>query len=192
MNRYPAWGELVHVRTWPVRLERIFALRDYFVFGLNGELLGRADSAWLIISLDTRKPIRVASELDVNWGQPGRAIGEKAARLRIEVPGDPRNLFVVRPSDTDINHHVNHVRYVEWLLEGVPGGIATTHWLEELDVEFLGESQVGDTVAVSTAQSDCQVPIFTHLLTRDEGQSSLAVARTSWSLSVSEEAQLGA
>lgn len=50
--------------------------------------------------------------------------------------------FDVRKSDLDINRHVNNVRYIEWIIETLPGD----HEPLELDIEFHAECNYGDSI----------------------------------------------
>ena len=54
-------------------------------------------------------------------------------------------------ADMDLNRHVNATRYVEWMFEGLPGGFREGGGeLEEIEINFSGESHAGDEIAVST------------------------------------------
>ncbi|KAL4385949.1 hypothetical protein GQ457_09G007560 [Hibiscus cannabinus] len=42
-------------------------------------------------------------------------------------------------NDLDVNQHVNNVKYIEWILEGVPSSIKRSHGLSRVDMEFRKE-----------------------------------------------------
>ncbi|KAK8664231.1 hypothetical protein V6N13_084029 [Hibiscus sabdariffa] len=42
-------------------------------------------------------------------------------------------------NDLDMNQHVNNVKYMEWILEGVPSWIKRSHGLSRMDMEFRKE-----------------------------------------------------
>ncbi len=58
MKRYPAWNERIKLETWPSGAERLFALRDFRVMDSEGEVIGMASTAWLILDIDTHRLIR--------------------------------------------------------------------------------------------------------------------------------------
>src|SRR5512136_2711812 len=55
IERQPAAGERLEVRTWPTGVERLFALRDFEVLDEQGHRVAAAVSAWLIIDTAARR-----------------------------------------------------------------------------------------------------------------------------------------
>ncbi len=74
MLKYPAWKDRVVVETWPSGIDKLFALRDFRVCDTRGEVLGIATTYWLIVHLDTHRPIRPGVELErfsnIEYGDP--------------------------------------------------------------------------------------------------------------------------
>ena len=57
--------------------------------------------------------------------------------------------FEVRNSDIDLNHHVNNVKYAQWILDALPIEILRTGAnLVGYEVNFLAEAKIGDQIKI--------------------------------------------
>jgi medium-chain acyl-[acyl-carrier-protein] hydrolase len=59
VERYPSVGETIKVHTWRPSLEGLFALRDFEVTDGEGEILVAATSSWVIMNLETKRPVKL-------------------------------------------------------------------------------------------------------------------------------------
>jgi acyl-ACP thioesterase len=152
MERRPAYGETVTVRSWPLGADRLFAVRDYDIRDGGGASVVRGRSGWLVLDLDKRRPLRVqqvVASLPLNEGinaLPGGA-GGLDSRPDLVNAGERRAVF----SDIDYNGHVNNARYIQWIQD-----LAEMEALEKadvlrLDVNYLGEVKYGEAVRLWTA-----------------------------------------
>ena len=176
MDAYPKWREEVRITTWPCGVERLFAHRDFEIFGADDRRLGVATSAWLLLDIRKRRPARMLDIVrDFAVTDRPRAFGgDLGARLAPPPRADVERAFRVRLSDLDVNRHVNNVNYIEWAVETVPPGAGT---LIDLQVEFLAESLSGDEV-ISRCSGDGHV--YQHELVRSSDGKTLALVRTEW------------
>ncbi|POR02026.1 hypothetical protein AU468_07165 [Alkalispirochaeta sphaeroplastigenens] len=153
-TRRPAWGEEVVVTTWPSRMERLLALREFTLHTTRGELLAEASSSWLILTAGESKPVRPEryfppEKLTGTW-QVEMPLG----RMPTISPDEARPLLEaaqwhrVRPSDTDRNAHVNNTRYAQWFLDGAPDLFSSPETLRALS--FTAETRAGQDYAVIT------------------------------------------
>lgn len=176
MNTYPKWRDEVRITTWPCGVERLFAYRDFEIHDADGQRLGAATSAWLLLDIRKRRPARM---LDVvrNFAvtDRARAFGDGfGARLAPSPRAEIERTFRVRLSDLDINHHVNNVNYIEWAVETVPPDAGT---LVDLQVKFLAESLSGDEIISRCARMG---QVRQHELLRSSDHKTLALVRTEW------------
>ncbi|CAI7831179.1 unnamed protein product, partial [Closterium sp. NIES-53] len=125
MYKYPKWGDVVEIDTW-FQDGTIMSRRDWIIrFGHTGETIGRGTSSWAMMNRDTRRlskvPADVRAELIVHCPNPERFSIPKSTVARIpklEEPADHvRPYLRPRRSDLDMNHHVNNVTYIAWMLE---------------------------------------------------------------------------
>jgi acyl-ACP thioesterase len=152
MERRPAWGEPVTVRTWPRGSDRLFAVRDYDIRDQADRPLVRGRSGWLVIDMEKRRPLRVQQFMDKlpqNEGLdalPGGGAGlEPGADLTLA--GER----TARYSDIDYNGHVNNTRYIQWIQDVTDPGLLTNADQLRLDINYLHEVKPGETIGLWTA-----------------------------------------
>lgn len=147
IERMPRWREVVDVTTWPSRLRSLLVLRDFLVESAEREVLARATSTWFVIDLERRRPVRIPAHIrGLPLPRRPRALRPDGLRLPRPARVDREERFRVRHRDLDVNAHVNHVRYVEWALDTLPGSFLDGHRLTELDADFRAEVVYGETV----------------------------------------------
>ena len=170
--RTPRWGETVTITTWPSRLHRLLALREFRVESEHGEPLLNASSAWLIIDAEHRRPVRPEAHL------PGEMLDDEAAMdiplgKTATIPDHEREAVIegaewhrVRRSDTDRNAHVNNARYVQWLaddaspvLDGSRAGV----------LSFVSETSTGREFCVISGGDSLVAEIWTRPIDRGTG-----------------------
>ncbi len=178
--RYPVMGETVEVRTWPSGKKGVFALRDFEVRDGNGGLLLEATSSWLIITQDSKQPVRMDTVfLDENI-LDRRAVADAFERLPSPVRTDREASFTVLSRDLDFNRHVNNVVYVHWAIEGMPGDVLRGARPAEIEIVYKEEAFYGDEVAARVQLPDTGECACLHQIVRKADGAELARLRTSW------------
>jgi medium-chain acyl-[acyl-carrier-protein] hydrolase len=150
MNRYPVWNDRITLETWPSGAERLFALRDFKVMDQNGEVIGLASTAWLILDIDTHRLIR-PKEITDQFKMIIRDVQMFDKPLdKISVPGETKLLHhhSVVYSDLDIVGHVNNVKYMEWCIDTVTSDINDQKEIRELEINFNHEALFGDRIGI--------------------------------------------
>ncbi len=144
LHALPAWREDVTVETWPSGVHRVFALREFRATGAGGRLLADATSAWLLVAVPSKRPLRQPSEIEaIAAGTPPRVIPDTFEPL--DTPGGGAASgppMRVGRLDLDLNAHANNVAVFRALLEGL-GAPAPPFALE---AEFRGEAFEGDVL----------------------------------------------
>lgn len=145
MSRYPSWRDKVIIKTWPSSGDTLRAYRDFQIMDSSGDEIGTALSYWLMLNIETRRPVRMPDEIlnlapeDVN-----HVFEVNTKRLR-EDNYSTSESYRVRRSDLDLNDHVNNVQYIDWSMDTLPG----YRPVSELDIEFHGECGYGDQIVSS-------------------------------------------
>ena len=147
VDRLPKWGETVKLRTWPSGRDRLFYYRDFEITDGDGKRLMQASTAWFIIDYIKRERI-----LPDWWTTSGLPIGPKVFTSKLGrlkscgcVGGEPMS---VNYGDLDQNGHVSNIRYVEWILNGLPLEFYQTHTVQSLEVNYLAEAVYGHSVSI--------------------------------------------
>lgn len=173
------------VETWPVAVEGLQFRRDFIARDSLGRIFARASSQWVIVSLTTRKIVRIPAFVSgIALDSTTTALEDRRVRLR-EIPaGSEACGFTARLADIDRNRHVNNTRYIEWLQESVPENIRATARLAELDLAFRAESYMGERIFVRTVpdagESLDSGKLFWHSIIRERDTRELVRARSIW------------
>ena len=180
-ERRPRRGDTVTIETWPSGLNGLFATRE-FVLTVEEDVAARATSAWFLIDLDRRRPVRpprAVRTLDPPDRPP--ALGHLPDNLSPPERADHERTLTVRYHDLDRNEHVNNVRYLTWALDTLPASMYAEGRCTDVTIHFHHEATLGDPIraAVQTESAGDGVTAR-HVLTHAEDDQTLAVIRTRW------------
>jgi len=182
IHRYPAWGETIHIHTWPSGLDRLFAQRDFEILDQHKTVIAAATGDWLILDAKNRRPQRteVFFEGKIRPLPSKRALKERPERIPpLPDPGAP-DFFPVRFSDLDLQGHVSHAKYIEWILDSYPIEMHERQRVSFLEIHFLAESTLGDEVSVRNRRAEGPQSSYLHRLLRRRDAKEICRARTTW------------
>jgi medium-chain acyl-[acyl-carrier-protein] hydrolase len=181
IHRMPRFGDTVLLRTIPESIYRFMGFRRFWVLNQEGEELVSADSSWLYVNTQTRRPIRVSEDMKRAYGH----LDKPESRLNMEeMPAleriDHEKEFQVRQSDIDVNQHVNHVQYVEWALEALPPEILLPNRMSRVQVAFKKETVYGQRIRTRAEVREGKGGLqCLHAIIGDDGEEKSAL-RTFW------------
>ncbi|OVA05828.1 Acyl-ACP thioesterase [Macleaya cordata] len=160
LDTYPIWGEIVEVDTWVGASGKNGMRRDWVLRSrVAGNIFARVGlnihanySTWVMMNKHTRRlskmPEEVRGEISP-WFINKHAIrdisAEKIVKLDDTAKYKNSNLKPKR-SDLDMNHHVNNVKYVRWMLETIPELFLEDHQLSSIILEYRRECGSSDVV----------------------------------------------
>jgi len=181
MESYPLLNENINVETFAHSFNRFYAYRKYEIFDAKGNTIGYADSVWILINTDRRRPMRITKDMYEVYG-----IGDnKNAPIDIENILSIKEVnceksFQVRYSDIDTNMHVNNVKYAAWALETIPKDIILNYELKNIKVTYIKETTYGETIKVSTEiiREENKI-ICRHKIINEEG-TELTLLESTW------------
>ena len=178
---FPVWQDRITISTWPSGARRLFALRDFQLQDDHHQTVAAAISAWLVLDVAKRRPVRIGPFVDRLKPLEGRHIlPDTLDKLPALASRSHIKEFVVRHRDLDINQHVNNVSFVEWLIESVPAEVLNTAVLVELEINFLAEAFYEDRILAACHPLDSLNTSFHHSLIRQQDGQELVRARTKW------------
>ena len=150
MDRYPVWNDRIVLETWPSGVDKLFAVRDFRVRSMEGEKLGVASSYWLIVDVETHRPIRPKEELeryaDIVYGEP--VFDHPLSKLGVPDGMQEADRHRVAFSDLDIVGHVNNVKYMEWCINTAMKGGKPDREIRQFEINFLQEALFGDHILI--------------------------------------------
>ena len=156
VERRPRYGETITVRSWPRGNEKLFALRDYDIRDSGDVPVVRGRSGWLIIDMETRRPLRpqsIMAALPQNQGldslppeDAASSITGLTERHDLQKVAERRALY----SDVDYNSHANNVRYIQWIEDTLDPSLLEQAGRIRLDINYVAEILPGETTEISS------------------------------------------
>lgn len=183
ISQLPAWQETIEIVTWPATTEKFFAFRDFTISDANGQQIGAASTAWVLINLEKRRPMRLPPAiLALHPEKASRALPTPFQKFscRGQVVHELRRRAVYL--DLDFNQHVNNVQYIRWMVESLPPAFLAAHAVKHLQVEFRADATAGHLIESRVyAEGETAVPvIYSHRLVNGVNGAELVLGRTKW------------
>ncbi|MDA3866522.1 MAG: thioesterase [Salinivirgaceae bacterium] len=144
----PQLGSKIETETWVKDYDRMFSYRD-FHFKYKDNVFAVANTAWLIINLETKKIVPAAEFVQKVYKLKDRCLlNDPIPKLR-GVEGNAEHVFMneVHFSSIDLNQHVNNVAYLQWYLDYLPKSLALTP-IESISVNYLHELKLNEKVNI--------------------------------------------
>ena len=152
INRMPEYDERVLFESWPGETMHVLFPRYYRMLDTAGKLLLSASALWTLIDAENRGLIFPQQEGIL---VPGEVTGNE-----IPLPSGIRSLpaaetkhFAVPYSHTDINGHMNNIRYIDECENMIPH-VAAEKNLKEIAVEYAHEIRLGEEMDISLGVQD--------------------------------------
>lgn len=141
ISQFPVWGEKLTISTWTKGYyQEKVALKDYSVFDSQGNAIAQATSSWLLVNLKTGK-----SENPELSPFPPPLVPEQEAIPEMLKLLEPQSEFQIvgakkaAYSDLDMNRHVNHCRYVDWVFDSFSLQELKEKKIRSLQINFLSQ-----------------------------------------------------
>ncbi|KAL0424687.1 UNVERIFIED_CONTAM: Palmitoyl-acyl carrier protein thioesterase, chloroplastic [Sesamum radiatum] len=153
VDHYPIWGEVMEIDTWVGASGKNGMRRDWLLRSqATGLVFARATSTWVMMNQQTRRLSKMPDEVRAEispWFIEKQAIKEESPEKIYKLDDSARYVHSdLKPkrSDLDMNHHVNNVKYVRWMLETIPDEFLENHQLADLILEYRRECGIADVV----------------------------------------------
>jgi acyl-ACP thioesterase len=138
-------GDELEIETWPSGIDRLQVGREFLV-RRGDAIVARCSTAWILVDLATRRPLRPAEILDLSLRPRTEVLLPLARRLAGPEGVTHERTFDVRYLDIDANLHVNNTSYVAWALEAIEPERWRNRRAVEAEVQFEAESRFGDRI----------------------------------------------
>lgn len=154
-DRRPNYCETVTVRSWPQSFEKLFAIRNYDIRDKDDIPVVTSRSAWLIVDMEKRRPLRPQSlifDMPLNEGKealPPEAGGAAGLteRSNLQKAAERKALY----TDVDYNGHVNNVRYIQWIEDTLDPVFLEKADKMRFDINYLNEILSGEVIEILNA-----------------------------------------
>lgn len=170
----------VAIQTWPSRHKGLTACREFEIF-CNGSPIGAASTAWMLIDLKSRRPVRPKEKLGEVVLIDEQVFAEPLVALQAPTAFDAELGFRVRRADLDLNCHVNNRVFFNWAVEAVEANLIQTRRLQQVDINFMAEVLAGEeVVSLCSSQPEAGNLLCSHLIRRPSDFKELAKLQTLW------------
>ena len=150
------WLDQLTIRTGHRGGKGILLYRDYELL-VDGREVGYACALWVLSDLNTRKLLNVSQTPIPQLSDFAGGLEPKIRKLTALHPPKDMTLAEVRTmrySDTDVNGHVNNVRYVDFLCDALHmERLGPSRFVSSLQVGYLAECMAGETIELYTGQA---------------------------------------
>lgn len=151
MERYPTYGETFRMTTWPGEIAGPSFQRHYVMERPDGAPVGSATTSWVLINIETRRPLR-PSALPVDFPGNGERTPPLPPPSMLRVDGaKPIATRAVTYSDLDINGHMNNTRYIDWICDTLDLDKLLEHGLADFQINYIAEARPGDVLSLDAA-----------------------------------------
>lgn len=149
MYSWPKWNDETHVHTWVKDFRGPFSHREFHLLDSNNQKLGAASTLWVALDSNSRRPVRMDTELSAFIHFPDDAAlpspPEKIAPIEA---GVWVSHYSALHSDLDIIGHVNNTVYLRWITDSFSDEFRKENSLSSIEINYLGETHLHDEVSI--------------------------------------------
>ena len=177
VHRYVRWGEVVYVKTWATQPVRLHMPRIIEGYDKEGVLIFRSTTLWAILDKRNGKPQR--PRWRDGWFAP---MMRTHITITMPKPTTARRVVLLESTevtptydDTDRNHHVNNLSYLNWALGALPSELRDQYNITTIDASYLKQTFLTDELSVQTWGATAEMmeedePSFFHRIVRKDGE----------------------
>ncbi|MCI8422112.1 MAG: acyl-ACP thioesterase [Lawsonibacter sp.] len=151
LERPLRWEDDITIRTWHRGGRGALMYRDYDIL-VDGEPVGESVSAWVLASVDSHRLLKLGSVTELA-GTGGGALCKSVTLSKLHCPDQLREVErrPMRYSDTDINGHVNNIRYADFACDAARlDQLPADRFLAEMQIGYLAECRPGEVLTLQT------------------------------------------
>lgn len=147
IDRYPTWNEEIILETWFHKPKKYQIQRDFVIKDLDGNIIIKAISSWIIFDIEERKMKSIDSfETEFLDYLEDKAIDCNLKKIRPIEEVDIVYKRLIGCSDIDANKHLNNSKYIDFIIDCFSMDELEKHYAKSIQVDYLNEALPGDTI----------------------------------------------
>ena len=115
----PQMHSEVVVHTWPIEPSRVTFEREYLIESVDGEVLVKGTSEWVIVSAEKRKIVHVKDLYPLESYVADKMFEGKFVKVLDFTDANIENKVTPSFCDLDMNRHVNNIKYADYVLNTI-------------------------------------------------------------------------
>jgi acyl-ACP thioesterase len=141
-------GEEIEIGTWAYDAKGIYGYRNFLIQSPEKKPLVKANSLWVFLNTDTKKPEKATEEAVAPYGREPKLDMEYLDRkIKITGEGRPEEPFRIRRYHIDTNNHVNNRWYIQFAMEYfAPDETNGQQKIKRLRVEYKNAAVYADMI----------------------------------------------
>lgn len=146
------WNDLLNIRTWHRGAGGASSYRDFDIFR-GGVLIGQGVSLWVLVDATQRKLMRMKGLAEFS-GTDGGELNKTIRLHRADMPEcfDGHSTREMHYSDTDLNGHVNNIRYADFACDALHlERYGSGKMVHTIQLDYLSECMAGEALSIDTA-----------------------------------------
>lgn len=143
----PKFNEVVVVKTWSRKVDKVTAYRDFEVLKEDGKRIAIATSRWCLIDANTRRILRISDEFMEKYeSEPERMVfNDEISKMKEPNEFEGTCSYKATRSDIDSNGHVHNLNYLDIAYEALPEDVYGEEFNNVL-IEYKKEIKYGEEV----------------------------------------------
>ncbi len=152
MKRLPKWKETLTYTSWisPLIQNSKIAFRNFEIKDSQNNQIGYGYGSMVFFDMIKRKSIEIPEELLSYPTHDNSIENHEFSKLDGLSNYDHQIIIKTRFTDLDPYHHVNNVRYINWVIDSMPMDILKENKCHEAEIHFLNEARNGITINSNT------------------------------------------
>ena len=153
--RRPKYSENLKVKTWSNGIEKIYALRDFYMYDENDNIVAKATSKWVLIDLETMAITKPSNQImELYTTEPDKVFDEKIEKLKEPSSYISSTNIKITKDMIDANGHIHNINYIDFATQIMPLEIMQN--TKKVDVLYKKEIRDVEKVkAFYSKENDC-------------------------------------
>ena len=155
VDRKPASGEKVSVRTWPHRPNKAIYERSFTVCDESGQRLIGAESRWCILEKSGRiVPCSRIEQPEIDFLEENCLEDIDWRIPRVVRASAPDFALIVANSEYDLNHHVNNIKYADYIFNCFTVAELEEQRLASFQLHYVKQAFEGDRLEFFRSETE--------------------------------------
>jgi acyl-ACP thioesterase len=147
LKRLPSWNEMISVETWLHPPQNVHATREFTIRDNSRNLIVAATVSYIAINTKTRKLSRIPKYVESCCTRE-YFLEEEPSKISVISMPVVEEPYKVKPSDIDMNQHVNNSKYLQWVFDYMPAKYRNDFKPISVNINFLNEAHLDDELSL--------------------------------------------
>ena len=152
----PKYTDKIKVKTWSKPPVKCYAYRDFELYDMEGNIIAKAISKWILIDISKGKILRVDDKILEKYEPEERTVFENEKFEKIKESSEYKEevTYKVKRSDIDVNKHMHNLNYIDLATEVLPEEVYNNKTFDNVRITYKKEIKLGEVVQSKYAYQD--------------------------------------